>query len=214
MDWPFEKNGGLFINPFVFAAGMILFALCAHQEDLFLPRVCGACLSTIALTYGIAKNKNLPRLFGFTGFPKYRLWYIILSLLLGAALAVYFRSAQEIALVPQGFRAFCILAAVIGICEELVYRGFLQGSLKKYGPWTAVFLASLFHSLYKTGLFIFPDVPERAHLIALGLFTFFVGALLGLMREHFGSIIFPLISHAVFDVIAYGDMGSVPWWVL
>ncbi len=39
------------------------------------------------------------------------------------------------------------------------------------------------------------------------------GIVFGLMKEAFGSVLFPVLAYATFDVVAYGDLTSAPWWV-
>ena len=43
--------------------------------------------------------------------------------------------------------------------------------------------------------------------------TLVFGIVFGLMREAFGSVLFPVLAHATFDVATYGDLTSEPWWV-
>ena len=45
------------------------------------------------------------------------------------------------------------------------------------------------------------------------LVTSVFGIVFGLMREAFGSVLFPVLAHAAFDVATYGDLTSPPWWI-
>jgi membrane protease YdiL (CAAX protease family) len=108
---------------------------------------------------------------------------------------------------------FCLLAVGIGVCEELLYRGFLQGWLRGRGRWLGVVGAAVAHTAYKCSLFILPAGPERANLPVLAAVTVAGGIIMGLMRDRVGSLVFPLIVHGAFDAVAYGDLATAPWWV-
>ena len=69
------------------------------------------------------------------------------------------------------------------------------------------------HTAYKCALFALPDVAVRADLLALGVATFIVGMLFALLREAFGSVLFPVLAHVAFDALSYADLDSIPWWV-
>ena len=89
----------------------------------------------------------------------------------------------------------------------------MQGCLRRQGAFVACAGASLAHTAYKCSLFVFPDVPVRANLLVLGLATFVVGMLFGLMRERLGSVAFPALAHGAFDLVVYGDVAQLPWWI-
>ncbi len=197
----------------IFAAGMAVFALCAHREALLLPRLAGLLIAVLALARGISKSPRPWELLGITGFARYRLIYILPAVGMGVALAIFYRGVQHQTLLPERLRWFFILAAGIGICEEIAYRGFVQGALRRYGLWAACVGGAAAHTAYKYSLFILPDVPVRADLLWLGAATMIFGIVFALMREAFGSVLFPVLAHTAFDVATYGDLTSAPWWV-
>ena len=197
----------------VFSLGMVIFALCAHREALLAGRVAGLLVAGAALARGVARHPRRRELFALTGFPSYRLLYIPLVVGLGVAMAMYYRSVQHRALLPERLAPFFLTSAAIGICEEAAYRGFVQGCLRRYGAVLSCAGAAVAHTAYKCGLFALPDVSARAHLLYLGVATLIVGLVLALMREAFGSLLFPVLAHAAFDVAAYGDYRAAPWWV-
>ncbi|MCD4699882.1 MAG: CPBP family intramembrane metalloprotease, partial [Phycisphaerae bacterium] len=192
----------------MFTAGMAVFALCAHREALLLPRLAGLLIAVLALAMGIAKAHRPCRLLGITGFARYRLIYILPAVGLGIGLAMFYRCVQHQTLLPERLKWFFILAAGIGICEEIAYRGFVQGALRRYGLWAACVGGAVAHAAYKCCLFILPDVPVRADLLWLGAGTVVFGIVFALMREAFGSVLFPVLAHVAFDVATYGDLTS------
>lgn len=74
-----------------------------------------------------------------------------------------------------------------GVCEELLFRGPIQGSmLRKLPPWAAIVFAAL---LFSAAHFDFHGLVVRALL----------GVLLGWMVWRAGSIFPAMIAHALFD---------------
>jgi membrane protease YdiL (CAAX protease family) len=124
-----------------------------------------------------------------------------------------YRFVQDQALLPGRLAWFCVLAAGIGIFEEVAYRGFVQGSLRKYGLIVACAGGAIAHTAYKCSLFALPDVAITADLFWLGAATLVVGFVFGLMREFCGGVLFPVLAHAAFDVVTYGQLEAAPWWV-
>jgi membrane protease YdiL (CAAX protease family) len=196
-----------------FSFGMVGFALCAHAEGLVLPRLVGLAMAVIGLAWGIAVTERPLEMIGLAGFRGYRLVYVPLAIMLGIALAMYYRAEQQLYPLPGRLTWFCLVAIGIGVCEELGYRGFLQGCLRKHGLWLACLGGAIGHTMYKCALFALPDVPVRADFAVLAGVTLGFGVLFGLMREAFGSLAFPVAAHVAFDLVAYGDQAAAPWWV-
>jgi len=200
-------------DAWAFAAGIVAFACCAHQPDLWPGRAAGLAVAVAALAVGVARDRRLADLFALRAFPAYRLAWLPLCAALGAALAAYYRLAQHRAPWPAGVGAFCAAAVAIGAAEEIAYRGFVQGRLRRWGALAAAAAAAGTHTAYKAALFCLPNVPVRADMARLLVGTAAVGLLFGLMREVFGSLAFPLAAHVAFDAVAYGDLSAAPWWV-
>ncbi len=75
-----------------------------------------------------------------------------------------------------------VIAAAIG--EELLFRGFLQGTLEnRLGRWSAIVLTSL----------MFAVLHDPWRLVPV----FFIGALLGYLASRSGSIYYAMLAHAV-----------------
>ncbi len=196
-----------------FSLGMVGFALCAHKEALVLPRLTALSMAVIGLAWGIGASDRPLEMVGLTGFPAYRLLYMPLAIGLGVALALYYRAGQPVQLLPARPTWFCLAAIGIGACEELGYRGFVQGCLRKHGLWIACLAGAIGHTAYKCALFTLPEVPVHADFTVLAAVTLAFGVLFGLMREVFGNLAFPLAAHVAFDLVAYGDLAAAPWWV-
>lgn len=145
--------------------------------------------------------------FGFGGCH----WYWIAAAAVGGlALALLQRWDQGAMLYPQGLRSFAVVAMLIGLTEELVFRGFVFGRLQDaWSPVAAVGFSTLAHTLYKVAIFLpFAAIDPRV----LGGLTFAVGLILGGSRLATRSIWPCVVFHVLFDLWVYGD-GPVPWWV-
>ncbi len=196
-----------------FATGLVAFGLCAHRPGLLVPRVVGIVVAAIVLFLAMVWSRQPAEMLGLKKIPARRLPWLPVVVGFGVGLAMYYRYRLGLSLLPGELKKFCLLAASIGLCEELAYRGFLQGLLAKYGQALACVLAALAHTAYKCSLFVFPDVPVRADILWLAIGTFLAGLVFGLMREKLNSVLFPALAHIAFDVVTYGDLANAPWWV-
>ncbi|MBI5370954.1 MAG: CPBP family intramembrane metalloprotease [Sphingobacteriales bacterium] len=141
------------------------------------------------------------------------LLYVLAGFLMGLAAAFYYRGSYSMPLLPGFFRGFVLIAVCIGILEELVFRGFIQGILQGRHAGLAIGIAALAHACYKAALFLSP-AAEGSHPLYL-FFTWSLGAfiLLGLLRYYSRSLLPPVIVHAVFDLLVYAENAEAPWWV-
>ena len=90
---------------------------------------------------------------------------------------------------------------VVGPAEELLFRGAIQGLLKRaWGPWPAIIGASaLFSSLhYSVG-----SGPVSGAL-AYVLIAFLLGLVLGTLYERTENLVVPMVAHGAFNAIAFG----------
>jgi len=84
-----------------------------------------------------------------------------------------------------------IISLSAGICEEVLFRSVIQGTLATVaGPWVALFIASL----------IFGAV----HLVtvAYGIIAAAIGGYLGLLWLLGGNLLIPIATHAAYDFLA------------
>jgi membrane protease YdiL (CAAX protease family) len=120
----------------------------------------------------------------------------------------------DIALSGGAATALAILLAVVlaPVTEEIVFRGVLLRALAaKVGMWPAAILSSaVFAVIHFEVLFSQP-------LALVGLFT--VGLLLAIAYHRTGSLLVPMVGHAVFNGVSVGlallanqlDLASA-WW--
>jgi len=146
-------------------------------------------------------------------FSAKMLVYYIIGFLMGTAGAMYYRGSFGMPVLPATVRSFAGVAVCIGVMEELVFRGFIQGQVSKLHPGFAIVFAAFAHTTYKVFLFLSPAAPEY-HSIGL-FYTWTFGAFIsiGLLRHYSKSIIPAIIVHAVFDLLVYAENLQAPWWV-
>jgi len=174
-----------------------------------------AALGLVA--FRIAKQLGFPfqfqLLIGELRFSK-RLWIgCLVGIMIGVMLAFFYRYRLSIHFVPLKFQKFAIIASFIGIGEELIFRGYLQGQLVAFPKWVAVSAAALSHTLYKCAIFISSVIGHSVNIPSLFVFTFLGGLLFGYLKEYSKSTIPPAIAHALFDIIVYCEFIQAPWWV-
>jgi membrane protease YdiL (CAAX protease family) len=87
-----------------------------------------------------------------------------------------------------------VASVVIGapVIEEIIYRGFVQGGVRGMlggRRWAAVIVTALIFSLAHIGAV----TPTALVLLVL------VGVALGVARERTGSLLAPIVFHALFN---------------
>jgi membrane protease YdiL (CAAX protease family) len=144
---------------------------------------------------------------------KYLFFGILGGVMAGLLLAYLCRYRFNVHLYPKSTGSFFYIAALIGITEELVFRGYIQGYLSTNSKWLAIIIASLSHTSYKCCLFCSNQSLHPVNIAQLAVYTFIGGLLFGILKEYFRSTIPPAIAHAVFDIIVYAEYTQAPWWV-
>ena len=141
------------------------------------------------------------------------LLFSLTGLICGILLAMFYRWYLGITLLPESLHYFVIIAALIGIIEELVFRGFIQQQVKSInGPFSILF-STISHTGYKCCLFLAPVATTGIDISILAFWTFLFGLLFGTIKHLSKSIIPSLIAHALFDILVYAEFVKAPWWV-
>lgn len=196
------------------AAGMCVFALFVHSR---IPLVLLSALGLAAAAFAIARSlgRESPRsaVFGLGRPSRWAALLTVLGCTVGIVFGVVYRRAYERELFPIALRGFALLAALIGAAEETVYRGYIQGRVRRLGALPSIVIAALCHTAYKCALFALPASGAEIDLGFLVLWTFLGDLLVGALRELAGNLTPALAAHVCFDIIAYGDLARAPWWV-
>jgi membrane protease YdiL (CAAX protease family) len=124
-----------------------------------------------------------------------------------------YRGISKVSLLPQTLTFIALIAPMIGITEELLFRGFLQGKLSSINIYAAIVLTSFAHTLYK--YLVLRSLPSDigTDFFLLIVVTFIAGLMFGVLRVLSRSIIPSCLTHGVFDVLVYGGFSTWPVWV-
>ena len=127
------------------------------------------------------------------------------GLVLGVMISVFYRWYLGISLFPESIHLFALFAAFIGLTEEIVFRGFIQGYLQNINGAYAIIFSALSHTGYKSCLFISPAIANDVNVAFLAVWTFAIGIILGMIRHFSGNIVAPASGHALFDILVYAE---------
>jgi len=198
----------------VAGAGMVLFALFAHSlSSPFAFSAAGLTLTAAALVRGVVQPGSPLILFGLAPVARKTVLYAALGAALGLALGVWYRRHIGAPALPEAFRGFALAAALIGSAEEVLYRGYVQGRVRRLGAVGAIACAALLHTAYKSALFALPGEAATIDLEFIVAATFIGGLAFGMLRKLSGNVLAPLAAHAAFDLIVYSELAGAPWWV-
>jgi len=172
----------------VLAANVIMIFMC-----LFVAALIAAGKSSPTRLLGLREARPLSRAgLGVTGYLMiFPLQFLaaVLMLVLGPRVGIPPQPqsvlARAVGLSPGIFLILIVSAVVIApITEEILLRGFLYGTLRRYmGPLAALVLSAGFFALL--------------HGYAFGFLSLFIiGFLLGYLYERTGSLVAPIVAHA------------------
>jgi membrane protease YdiL (CAAX protease family) len=94
---------------------------------------------------------------------------------------------------PVEFAAYCALVITAGVCEEFLYRGFAMAALSRAGiaPWAVVATSSILFGLAHT-------YQGKSGILG----TMLMGALFGVCRLAYQSLVPVMVWHSVVDLVA------------
>ena len=185
------------------------------QEDNYLIAVAfgGLLVASLVISAIIVKSESPAEIFGIDRFNKRILLFCFAGIFIGVVPAFCGRYYYDLPDFPASLTIIALVSPLIGITEELVFRGYIQGRLRIIGTVGAVFIAAAAHALYKfLVLGSVSDIVEVNFLALVGL-TFGFGIIIGFVRAFSRSVIPALAAHASFDILMYGDFTSMPVWV-
>jgi membrane protease YdiL (CAAX protease family) len=209
----------IFLEIFLLTIFMGIFGLCIHSSFPYkLISLSGLVFLCFIIAFRLLKNnhKSVPFLitfFGIKPFTGKALVYTILCLMGGLILGMALRAWKKAPLIPGTVTFFAIgIAPLIGMSEELLFRGYIQNRLYEINGLPAVILAALSHTIYKCSLMVLPPLFNGAKIPYFALWTFTGGLLFGILSKKSNTVYPALAGHAVFDIVVYGASETAPWW--
>ncbi|HPD14835.1 MAG TPA: CPBP family intramembrane metalloprotease [Planctomycetota bacterium] len=196
--------------------GMFLFGLCVHLRPPFVYLApAGLLMAALSLVCFLGTEASPAAALGLSRFGRRAAVGSGVGIVIGLVIGPLYRTRWGWAIAPRALTGLALLFALIGATEELLYRGYMQGRLRRWGPVGAVLAAAFFHALYKLALFgsLPALLAEDADCVFLVVVTFLGGLGFGALREVSGSVVPPLLAHVVFDIVVYGERAAAPGWV-
>ena len=143
--------------------------------------------------------------------PQFTITTIIMGVAVAYAIMLAFSLIQKTGILPDSwfqaqesaysdvysaspFMQFISVGFVAPVMEEILFRGFMLGALKKeMHPWAAIVVSALFFSV--------------AHGTPIGMiYTFFLGIIMAWLTIKFKSIVPSLLFHMAYNcAVAYSD---------
>lgn len=198
----------------MFSLGLMIFAFFVqYRFPVKIISFAGLLLASLIMGLNIGSLHDLKKIFGNNRSLMVTLVSLFAGSVTGILLAIWYRRHLGIGIFPQTFHLFAVTAVMIGCTEEIVFRGFLQNHLSTINITLSVVFSTLSHTGYKIFLFLSPFAEADIDIGFLAFYTFIIGLLYGIMRNLTGSLILPLLSHALFDLLVYGEYAVAPWWV-
>jgi membrane protease YdiL (CAAX protease family) len=194
--------------------GICIFACLVHREGiLFLAGIAGLVFAAIVLARAVFLSGSPAELLGLARFDRTTLVFSSAGIVVGLIAAWGYRTYYGLSLLPGTLTVIALISPLVGMTEELVFRGYLQGRSQAAGPVAAVFIAAFGHTLYKFLVLKSMTVSIAVDFPRLVLFTFIFGLVVGIFRQLSRSVFPALAAHALFDILIYGDFSEMPVWV-
>ncbi len=194
--------------------GIFLFAFYVHQRSwLVVISFTGLFLAALSIVIFFRNTEEPTSVFGSFRFTPVAIVFIITGIVAGGILGVCYRYFFFDTTFPVSLTTFAIISPLIGITEELLFRGYLQGRIREQNRLLAIVVGALGHTAYK--FIVLRSLPDPSGIDFSFLITWtMIGSLIfGILRELSDSVLPPSLAHACFDVIVYGGFVSAPIWV-
>lgn len=173
----------------------------------------GLTAVAFAMIHSLHSDLGMREAFGLSLDSRHMVVWLLIGCAGGITLGLFSRLSDDVGTLPSRIGQFVFVASAIGASEELLFRGYIQGGLRRLGPFPAVVLASTAHTAYKVSLFLFLPEGVAVDRLFLGYCTLGAGLAAGALRERSRSVVPPLAGHVLFDIVVYGERSSAPWWV-
>lgn len=208
------KSAFHILKVLLFTAGLLVFAAFSHKSVLsVILSLSGLLTAASVVVIETRTVKELYTVFGCQRFAKKNVIYLPVSLIIGIVFGVVYRDYLDVQIIPLQLTGFALAAAAIGSTEELLFRGYLQSQIRNFSVIFSVLAATCAHTAYKLLLFLPYRSEPDIELTFIIQWTLLGGLVFALMKEFSQNAVYPVLSHALFDLLVYGDKVVTPWWV-
>ena len=195
-------------------AGISIFAFYIHEDSwLIIISFTGLILSAICIGIFILSQNWIPQIIGSFSLTRRLICFCMAGVITGGALALVLRYFLFDTLFPTAVTKFVIIAPLIGISEELLFRGYIQGRIRESSRIISIVVAAAGHTIYKYIVLKTLSVPVEIELLFLVKWTLIGGLIFGILRDQANSVFPPCLAHGCFDILVYGGFDSAPVWV-
>jgi len=202
------------VGPTLVLTGICIFALFIHGRPAQrMIALVALSVAAVVISLSISDIQSLLKYLGLSEFSTMIGVYSLVGLGLGILFALRCRSISNVTVLPQTLTVIAVIAPMIGISEELLFRGFLQGKLSSINIYGAIILSAFGHTLYKYLVLRSLPIDIGIDFLSLVVFTFLAGLMCGALRVLSRSIIPACVTHAIFDILVYGGLSTWPIWV-
>lgn len=210
----FQRNSNALPSAILVIGGICIFGMFIHADSwLRIISFAGLTLAAVIISRSVRDIKSLLYVLGIVPFTRKVIYYSVAGIILGMLLGLLYNFIKADSLLPTTLTKFALMAPLIGITEELVFRGFVQSRSVSSGPLASVIITASGHTLYKYLVIMTVPVDLNTDIPSLVLLTFLAGVVFGIMREASRSVIPPALAHALFDIIVYGGASLAPVWI-
>lgn len=208
-----EKHNAL-LSAGIVIGGMCIFGIFIHETGCWrIVSFVGLAIVAVAISLSARDIHSLLAVLGLVSITRKVGYYSLAGITFGVLLGLIYNAVKADSLLPQALTKFALIAPLIGVMEELVFRGFVQSRLTPAGAMASVLVAASGHTLYKYLVIKTVPVDLDTYMPSLVLLTFLVGVVLGIMKEVSRNVIPPALAHALFDIIVYGGAILAPVWI-
>jgi len=194
-------------------AGVLLFALFAHSTGWsWLLAIIALIIVSVTIAASF-KKIGLRETIGTSYLSAKTLIYSAVGICVGITASVGFLCGAMETSFFKGITSFACVAGLIGLSEEFLFRGFIQGRLRKLSRYGSLLIAVLGHTVYKCLLFHSQLQTAQMDPLLFISWTIAGSTVCGFLREGAGNIVPPVLAHSIFDVAVYGGNIEAPWWV-
>jgi membrane protease YdiL (CAAX protease family) len=211
---PLKTRSKALLSALLVIGGICIFGIFIHAGSWQrIISFTGLALAAVVISLSVRDLKSLLDVLGIIPFTRKVIYYSIAGIVFGMLLGLIYNFIKADSMLPVSLTRFALIAPLIGITEELVFRGFVQSQSSSTGASASILIAASGHTLYKYLVITTVPVDLNTFIPSLVILTFLAGVVFGMMREGSRSVIPPALAHSLFDIVVYGGLSLAPVWI-